>query len=140
MKKGITFSYVLFGFILGWIIGRADISNIETSYKHLFFMICCVLIFRVFYWLDDSIQKRVKDNWRVIRNKGKIRYILLYGMLIRGALFFILLFVLPFLTIGLDRSVIKILIPTLIIMVGFLYLLGSLEWRSNEFAELEKTH
>jgi hypothetical protein len=139
MKKGITFAYVLFGFILGWVIGRIDSSSIETSYKHLFFMICCILILRALFWLDDSIQKRVKNNWTVVRAKGKIRYIMLYAMFIRGGLFFVLLFVLPFLTIGFDHSVIKILIPSLIILVGFLYLLGSLEWRSNELTELEKT-
>ena len=140
MKKRLTFIYVFLGFILGWVIGHIDTSNNGTSYKHLFYFICFILIIRAFFWLNDFIQKHIKDNWTVIRARGKFRYITLYSYLTRGILFFIFMFVAPFLTIGFDRSVINYLIPTLIIFIGFLYLLGAIEWQSNELAELEKTH
>jgi hypothetical protein len=74
----------------------------------------------------------------LIRGKEKTRFIILYNILERGSVLFLIAIVLHLTTSGLTRAVFISLAPITIILAAALLYFGHQEWLEDELMEMRR--
>lgn len=132
MSRLLAYSYVMFGFLMGFVLGAATERESTLVFQRLALFIGAAILFALGQWFESASHRRYLAKWENIRSRGKWLFVLTHYILSRGMV--VLVFTLaPFLSmVKLNNYSLLVLALTFVTAVSVMAFLGYQEWSNCE--------